>query len=288
MTQNFSNSFLRSSSVSALILGLGSSAFIAPDALADCPVIPLPESDRAIQVRLGLTQAVLDHQDRYDSGGDFLMLEEGGWGDPTRADEYTNHFYASFLALHGVEGTDPPIRQSPTSGAWEYDPDGLILSNNFHRSWDGYGPLVYDRELYACMNVNPQTGAPACTQSSRYPFFLEIGNGTGSAVVDSFPEDPKSTARYRPIWDLFRDPDWLLEYNCGSISTSTGAVLLARTMVHENWHSTGTSHVDGTSGPRPPGSTNYCSGEAGRCDTYRFVSAHNEVYHGIALARKKA
>ncbi len=235
---------------------------------ADCSY-PGVSSDDAVMARIGTSVAAGEHLQYYQNGY-YWMLDEYGWGDmPLRADEFDSHFYATFLIRHGIASPPPPLRQNE-SGAWEYDPEGISFMNTFHRSMDDYWALSWDIRTLAMRHVDPGSGIPVAAPRGGPFGLMEIwGNGTGTGVVDSFPEDPNSSAWWRSIWDLFKDPDALLEYNCLTFDHRRGFVAIAETIIHENWHDTvAPDHTQG----------GFCiADEPGRCDSYVFeapTSAH--------------
>ncbi len=248
----------------SVLTGLGSLGIVCAGpniAQADCSRPDVP-SDDAVVLRMGSSEAIYAHLARY-SDGHYKLLEEHGWNDRVMRDEELNtHFWASFLINNGVVSAPPPLRQN-TLGEWEYDQDALAVGvKAFHRSWDEYGPLSWDAEVLPHRAVDPETGAPSPSHSSwsgAIPLIPSFTHETGTGVVDFFPEDPGSSARRRSIWDAFKSPDWLLEYNCKIFDHAHGLVAMARTIVHESWHAAWTpGHTEGGS----------CTMGEGRCDTY--------------------
>lgn len=241
---------------------------------ADC-ASPLISSDEAVIARMGSSDAVQAHAQLYQNGY-YNMLSDYGWGEmPLRQEEFDSHFYGTFLARHGVVSENPPVRQK-ANGEWEYDPDALVFAPTFHRSWDDYGWLSWDITSLAETRVDPGTGGPAFDLWGPMGVRTVVSGGTGTGVVDSFPDFPTASAWHRSIWDVFKDPDNLLEYNCKTFDDRRGFVAVAQMIVHENWHDTNSpNHVD------PQGSCT-TSGTL-VCDTYVWdMPTSARVYNGIS------
>lgn len=242
---------------------------------ADC-ASPLISSDEAVIARIGTSDAVQAHAELYQNGY-YNMLSDYGWAEmPLRQEEFDSHFYGTFLASHGVVSESPPIRQNPTSGEWEYDPNALVLAPTFHRSWDDYSWLSWDIRTLAGTWVDPATGGPAAVLVGPTGSRLIVGNGTGTGIVDTFPDWPSAAAWHRSIWDVFKDPDGLLEYNCKTFEHRRGFVAVAKIIVHENWHDTSSpNHVDAVGSCTATGALG--------CDTYVWdLPSSARVYNGIS------
>jgi hypothetical protein len=272
-----SNRHPRSNQALRLCSGLLLAASTVPTtAFADC-VSPPRGGDDALFARV--SQVTIDEHQRLYDGQIYKMLADFGWDAPDRGEEFTSHFFATLLINHGIESPNPPVRQNPATGLFEYDAEAITLSRTFHRSWDGYAPLAFDTHATSCQDVNPHTGERFCNPARRYLFSSSIenfGHETGTGVIDliggvpCLPGQTCTLAQHAPIWDLFKDPDWLQEYSCFIWDSAFGVTTTASTIIHENWHGVGPNHSGG-------GGTNCTSGS---CDTFVWDATTSERMFG--------
>ena len=262
---------LRNSSPLVAIIAATSAATFASRAQADCAYTN-PSSDQALVQRVFWDTDA--HQTHYDQR-DYIFFAEN-WPMPDRQDEFNTHFYSTLLIHHGVVGPDPPIRQN-SSGAWEYDPQSLLVSNNFHRSWDGYAPLARDRWVRACQGISASNGGPLCG-TDIFGGGPNFGHETYTTIEDSLGSGVWATNS--AAWDLFRDPDSKITYSCPVLDHPWGFPVAASVIVHENWHSTGIGHKNGNG--------TFCNGGDGACDEYVWGKMnYTEQYYGLENLRHK-
>lgn len=213
---------------------------------------------------------------------------EQGW-DATRgindpldfSEEFGKQMLGSILITQGVSGTAPTVWQNPDTGYFEYNPNQLWTGANFFNSADSYGPLAADHLIQACTFVDKITGAFSCVDPLPKPHQNQsghwyFGHALVTGVDDAHPTNSGTGAEHHSIWDLFKDPDWEIEYYCRVFEDVEGVAYTARTLVHESWHATNApGHLDGPQGG--------CSLGEGRCDNYIFdLQGANRVNAGVA------